>query len=256
MKRLFFLTLFIASLGFQSYGQVGDVSKGSRSNKEKTRSSKSGDGGSRRGGGGASVFFFFEIFDFIHLIGDGQRQQLERRFDEPYRVSLEAGLHGGYSNDDGTYIFLPSIRGNWGLISTHLRSNRMQDRTGQFQTLDWQVIQLNLVNLPKFTLRTGTGFSYVQDIDDTYHESTVEFEAHFRERTINPALGFRWSNDYSTNEVPRLEINPKIDYQLMQNGKLRVNVMAGYLYQRYLGETVGDFIPFHFIETGLTLRFY
>ena len=235
---------------------MGDVSKGSRSNKERSGGGRGGDEGDRRGGGGSSVFFFVEIFDVISLIGHGQRDQLAKRFDQPYRVSLEAGLHGGYYNKEGTYIFLPSIRGNWGLISTHLRSNRMQDRTGQFQTLDWQVIQLNLVNLPEFTLRTGTGFSHVQDIDDTYHETTVELEGHFNDRKINPFLGFRWSNDYSTDVVPRLEINPRVDFQVMQTGKFRVNLMGGYLFQRYLGESRGDFIPFHFLQTGLNLYFY
>ncbi len=176
MKKLI-ITVAIISIGFQGQAQVGEVSKGSRSNKEKTRSSGSSDGDNRRRGG-SGVFFFFEIFDFVNLIGQGQKQQLSKRFDEPYRVSLQAGLQGGYSNKEGTYIFLPSIRGDWGLFSSQLRSNRMQDRTGQFQTLDWQVIQFNLVNMPEFTLRTGTGFSHVQDINDTYHESTVELEGH------------------------------------------------------------------------------
>lgn len=248
------IIFFIATL--QGQAQVGDVSKGSRGNKESSRGSDDSDKDSRRGGGGSGVFFFLDIFDFIHLIGQGQKDQLSKRFDEPYRVSLQAGFNGGYYNKEGTFSFIPSIRGNWGLISTHLRSNSIQDRTGQFQTLDWQVIQFNIVNIPEFTLRAGTGFSYVKDINDTYHESTIEFEGHIHERSINPFLYFRWSNDYNTNDVPRLEISPGVDFKIMQTGKFRVHATAAYLYQRYLGENVGDFVPFHFIQTGLNLYFY
>lgn len=253
MKFLLPVILFTLVVSSQGMAQVGDVNKGSRSNKERTRKDSDGDFG--RGGGGG-VFLFLEIFDVISLIGKGQKEQLSRRFDERYRVSLEAGLHGGYYNDEGTFIFLPSFRGNWGLLSTHLRSNRMQDRTGQFQTLDWQVIQFNLVNIPEFTLRTGTGFSHVQDIDDTYHESTVELIGHINNRKINPGLGFRWSNDYQTNEVPRLEVNLNSDFQILQSGKFRVNAMGGYLFQRYLGPEAGDYVRFHFLQAGLNLYFY
>ncbi|MEQ9425262.1 MAG: hypothetical protein RJQ09_12635 [Cyclobacteriaceae bacterium] len=249
------LFAFVIATTSASLAQVGDVSKGAKGNKEKTRKSSDSDG-DYRGGGGSGVFLFLEIFDVVNLMVSGQKDQLAQRFDQPYRVSLEASLSGGYDNSEGTYLFLPSFRGNWGLFSTALRSNRMQDRTGQFQTLDWQVIQFNFVNLPKFTMRFGQGFSYVQDIDDVYHESTVGFEVHLKERRMNPSLEFRWSNDYSTDVVPRFEVNPSIDFQLMQSGKFKIHAMAGYLFQRYIGEQAGDHVPFHFIQTGLNLYFY
>ncbi len=256
MKKILLIVTILTIANLQSQAQVGDVSKGSRSNKEKARGSGGSSGDPGRGGGGSNIFFFFEIFDFIHLMVQGQKDQLSKRFDEPYRVSLQAGFNGAYYNKEGTYSFIPSIRGNWGLLSTHLRSNTIQDRTGQFQTLDWQVIQFNLVNIPEFTLRAGTGFSYVKDIDDTHHESTVGFEGHINQRSINPFLYFRWSNDYNTNDVPRLEISPGVDFKIMQTGKFRVHATTAYLYQRYLGENVGDFVPFHFIQTGINLYFY
>lgn len=256
MKKLPIIAIILLLFASQAQAQVGDVSKGSRSNKEKTRKSDSSDKGSGRRGGGSSIFLFLDIFDFVSLIGQGQKEQLSKRFDEPYRVSLEAGMHVGYFNKESTYIFTPSFRGNWGLFSTQFRSSWIQDRTGQFQTLDWQVVQLNVVNIPEFTLRVGTGFSYVKDIEDAYHESTVELIGHLNERKVNPFANFRWSNDYQTDAVPRLEINPGVDIRLMETGKFRIHASAGYRYQRYLGEEVGDFIPFHFMETGLKVYFY
>ena len=250
MKKFLILLLVFSMEAVQA--QVGDVNKGARSNKEK--SSDRTERGGRRGG--ANVFFFIEIFDVISALSRGQKDQLAKRFDQPYRVSLEAGLNGGYYNNEGTFLFLPSIRGNWGLFSTHFRSNLIQDLSGQFQTLDWQVLQLNLVNIPEFTLRTGTGFSHVQDIEDTYHESTVDLEGHFKERKINASLNIRWSNDYTTNEVPRLETGLKGDVQVLRSGKFRVHAMGGYLFQRYLGPEVGNYVRFHFIQSGLNIYFY
>ena len=252
--KFFILILLSWVLAMDLQAQVGDVTKGSRSNKER---SKSGDSDKDSGGSSdGAVFLFLEIFDVINLIGHAQGVQLQKRFDQPHRVSLEASLHGGFYNQESTYIFLPSVRGNWGLFSTHIRSNRIQDRTGHFQTLDWQVIQLNIVNLPEFTLRTGTGLSYVKDIDDMYNEWTVELEGHLQNRRINPALNFRWSNDYQTDEIPRLEINPSVDFQVFQTGKLKVSVLASYRFQRYLGVEPDTHLPFHFMESGLKLYFY
>ncbi|MDA0194999.1 MAG: hypothetical protein O2951_08125 [Bacteroidetes bacterium] len=255
MKNILIIVFSLLIVSTELFGQVGEVSKGARGNKENTRKSSEGSDRGYSGGGGSCVFFFLEIFDVINIIGRGQKDQLAQRFEQPYRVSLKAGLNGGYYNGENTFIFLPSIRGNWGLFSTHFRSNWIQDLTGQFQTLDWQVIQMNIVNTPGFTLRAGTGFSHVKDIDDTYHESTVGFVAHFDERRINPGIEFRWSNDYSTDEVPRFEINTQVDYEIMQSGKFRINVMGGYLYQSYIGDEIGEHIPFHFLQTGINLYF-
>ena len=62
--------------------------------------------------GKQKTFYADEIYHPFQRISEadsGIKDQLAQRFDQPYRVSIEAGLNGGYYNGENTFVFLPSI---------------------------------------------------------------------------------------------------------------------------------------------------
>jgi len=228
------------------YGQVDEVKKKSKENKEKKTSGKDN---SRNDGDGVMVDFLFNItFNGIFL---AQEAQLMRKKEEPWLVSLEGRLYNGYYTKNNTLLYLPSFRANWGLFSTSLRFNKMQDNTGLFKTLDWQVIILNIVNKPVATFRLGTGISKDYEVNDTYIEHFFGLDLHFNQRKINPTTELRIAKDYETETTPRVEWSTRIEFLLMNVGKLDVNLMGGFLYQRYFSS-----VNFFFIQTGVSFSFY
>lgn len=223
--------------------QVSEVKKLATSNKA---------GLSDFGESDVAAFIFIEFFDdFLWLFSRGQKEALQRRHEEPWLVSLEAGIHGGYYSKETALVTMPSFRANWGLFSSHVRWDRMQDFTGSFRTFDWQVFQLYLVNQPSVGFRMGGGFSQEMDIDQTFPEYTVALELHFKERKINPLFEIRWSQDYDTGQTPRFEFNSRLDYRIASAGKFNVNLSGGLLYQRYYST-----IDFYFLQTGINITFY
>jgi len=226
-------------------GQVDEVKVKSKENKEKKTSGSDSRGND---GDGYTVDFFFDALNGLFL---AQEAQLMRKKEEPWLVSLEGRLYNGYYTRNNTLLFLPSFRANWGLFSTSLRFNKMQDNTGLFKTLDWQVIILNLVNKPVATFRLGTGISKDYEVNDTYIEHFLGLDLHFKQRKINPTTELRIAKDYQTEATPRVEWNTRVDFLLMNIGKLDVNLMGGLLYQRYFSS-----VDFFFIQTGVSLLFY
>jgi len=195
------------------------------------------------------VDFLFNItFNGIFL---AQEAQLMRKKEEPWLVSLEGRLYNGYYTKNNTLLYLPSLRANWGLFSTSLRFNKMQDNTGLFKPLDWQVIILNIVNKPVATFRLGTGISKDYEVNDTYIEHFFGLDLHFNQRKINPTTELRIAKDYETETTPRVEWSTRIEFLLMNVGKLDVNLMGGFLYQRYFSS-----VNFFFIQTGVSFSFY
>jgi len=229
------------------YGQVDEVKVKSNENQEK-KTSGNDSGGNDGDGFMAEVEFFFDAINGIFL---AQEAQLMRKKEEPWMVSLEGMLYNGYYTKNNTLLYLPSFRANWGLFSTSLRFIKMQDNTGLFKTLDWQIIILNVVNKPVATFRLGIGISKDYEVNDTYTEHFFGLDLHFNQRKINPTTELRIAKDYQTEATPRVEWNTRIEFLLMNVGKLDVNLMGGFLYQRYFSS-----VDFYFIQTGVSLSFY
>ncbi len=246
LTRYAALVVVLSLLSTMALGQVSEVKKESAENKSKKESGSNNDGGD-----GNSVFvdFFFNIT--FRGVVMAQRNMLDRRFDQPDLVGLEGMLQAGYYPEDNNMLLLPQIRGNWGLFSTSFRVNRMQDQTGFFRTLDWQLLILNIVARPGVTFRVGSGLSYETESEDAFNEHYLSLELHFLDREVNTALDFRISKDYETGATPRWELNPRVDYRIFNIGKLDVNVMGGFLFQRYYSN-----VEFYFVQTGLNLSFY
>lgn len=236
------MLLFFLTISRPSQAQVSEVAKLAQINK---------DGGGDVVAGVAAIFFIEFFEEFVWFLGRGQGEVLRRREEEPWLVSLEGGLHAGYYGKETATLALPSFKANWGLFSTHVRWNRMQDFTGSFRTFDWQIFQLYFVNKPTVGFRAGLGISREIDIDQTFSEYTLGLELHFNDRKVNPMFEYRASRDYDTGQTPRREFNTRLDYKVASSGKFNIHLSGGLLYQQYYSR-----VNFYFLQTGIYLTFY
>lgn len=195
------------------------------------------------------VEFIGDIFFVFEWTGQQQRSVLERRYDEPWLLSLEMWLAGGYFTQYNNLILNPSARLHWGLFSTDLRWFRMQDLTGYYETLDWQIIQLNLLHKAPIRIYGGTGFSYEYFTETFFPEFSAGMDLHFIDRKINPLLMYRISKDFQTGAIPREEISGEILYRILRISKAELLLDLGIIYQKYYSEP-----EFYFVKTGVVVR--
>lgn len=238
--RIFIIIILSISFTYSS-AQVGKVKEKSKNDTRQNRSSETY----------SESRFFFDIINFFPFVVGLHRNMLDRKIDEPWLVSIDLRLNGGYYANESTSLILPSIRGNWGLLSTQVRWNRIQDLTGAYKTFDWQILQFNLVAIPQFNFRIGSGISYIKETSVTASEHFAGLEFHFNDRSINPLLEFRWVKNYETGSTPRFEMNIGSGFRVGTFGKFNVDIMGGFLYQRYYSE-----VDFYFIRTGINIHFY
>ena len=227
-------------------GQISEI-------KELSKASKSLSSEVFSGGGSDLGFFFADVaFDvFIYSFVDGHRRMMQRRSEEPWLLSLDVDLHGGYYNNENATVLSPSIRGNWGLFSTQFRYNKFQDFTASFPTFDWQILQFNIVAQPGVNFRIGSGFMHEIDNNKSNYEQFLGLELHFNQRKINPVVELRWAEDFETNRTARFEVNTQINWFLARYGRVNVNLMTGFLYQKYYEQE-----NFYFAQAGFTFNIY
>ena len=235
--------------------QVGKIKGASNENsKERSsprRSSSSASGGTDVGSGDNWGFGTWLVVETIGQVANWQAYKLRKRFDNPSVVSLEIMPHLGLNPPD-YYVAMPRIRGNWGLFSTDFRYNLLIEPTVEgyqsFRTLDWQILQLNLVTTRPVTFRVGTGFSHESAARRAFHESTFALEGRLREDQWGWGAEYRVSKDYETGAVPRREFGLRGGYKIWEKGKTRGYLTLGGFLQRYYGRVnVGG------IQGGITL---
>jgi hypothetical protein len=211
-----------------------------------SRSSSSSDNDTNYDGGSD---FTSELFFIFEWTGKHQRDVLSRREDEPWLVSLEMFLSGAYFLQYNNIVVIPSAKLHWGMFSTDLRYFRMQDETGFFETLDWQVLQLNLINQKSVRLYGGIGFSHEYFTESFYPEYGLGIDIHINDRKINPMFMYRISKDYTTSVTPRKEISGEILTKIVRLRNIELLWDIGLIYQKYYSES-----EFYFIKTGLVIR--
>ncbi|MEM9324450.1 MAG: hypothetical protein AAGA85_02295 [Bacteroidota bacterium] len=236
-----FFTLLIA------YGQVGEVKERARDFKQVGRSGSSESRSSSGGSDGFSELFIAEAaWAVLQLpiegLIQGQTYQLQRRHDEPWRISLEMSVTGGFDPGKEVTLLAPTVRGNWGLFSTQLRYNRVFDQTGTLSTWDWQILQFNIANTEHVRLVGGVGFSHEVEIDQRHFEGLGELSVFLADRKFVPTAIFRWSG----NGVPRKDFSALVSYRPHghRDGPT-TSFEFGYQHQNWYG------IQFNFIRMGL-----
>ncbi|MBC7923876.1 MAG: hypothetical protein H7Z75_22610 [Ferruginibacter sp.] len=215
------------------------------------RSSSSASTSFDDGSGGNWGFGAWLIGETIGQVANWQAYKLRKRFANPSVVSLEIMPHLGINPPD-YYLAMPRVRGNWGLFSTDFRYNLLIEPAVEgyrsFRTLDWQILQLNLVTTRPVTFRVGTGFSHESAARRAFHESTFALEGRLKADQLGWGAEYRVSKDYETGAVPRREFGVRGQYQVWERGKTRGYLMLGGFFQRYYGRVnVGG------IQGGITL---
>lgn len=232
IKHLSILVKFKALIGFfllasmLVQAQVGDIKRKSSEN-----ASGKSEGG-RSSSGSSSVAFFFDVFQ---LAGQAQSYKLQKHDSIRRLISFEAFFQGAVQ-PSSYYLFNPRIRGNWGLFSTDFRVNYLiEENTGQnLTTLDWQILQLNLVTTRNFTLRVGGGNLYERfGSNQSFFEWTIGTSVYSNSQDIIGNLEYRVAKDFFTDMVPRREINFSVEKQIFNAGLWRGYLSVGGVYQRY-----------------------
>jgi hypothetical protein len=260
MKKIPIVFLLI-SFCFQAFAQVGGIKSGSDKNSTspKNTSSESKDGsgcltdacGAACGSGCFNFIIDYAILGSVKL----HKSIMAKRPEIPEVLSIELMPHIGFASPSSSLI-IPRIRGNWGLFSTDFRYTNMMDFSHAdsiefYNTLDWQILELNMVVTNPVTFRVGTG------IMKEFYSSQIFIE-HFLGLDITSAdrqyLGnaeFRIAKDYSTGATPRIEGNLRFNYRILKTNNLNGYAMAGAIFQNYYGET-----NVWTMQTGLYFNFH
>ncbi len=155
----------------------------------------------------------------------------------PYIMSVDIGMQIGFLPNQ-YLILLPQIHGQAGIFSTdfrvyHNREYRFQE-IDPYTTWDWQILQFNLVSLPKVNFKIGSGlmFENIGTTTSSFNEHSAVTNVYLLDRFRLNVEG-RFTTDYQTGVYVRQEVNSKIMYQLNQNENFKWNLVAGGLWARY-----------------------
>ncbi|NOS92659.1 MAG: hypothetical protein HOP30_12100 [Cyclobacteriaceae bacterium] len=233
-----------------SMAQVGDIKNSSSSN------SKSGGGGGDSKGGSSGGGFFVDIFiNSLSEIGVWQKYKLDKRSENEYIVSLDVIAQAAVQ-PSRYYLMNPRIRGNWGLFSTDFRINYLLEEkiTGNedLTTIDWQILQLNLVTTRHVIGRIGGGFMKENfGGQESFFESTYGVFFQSGQKHLGANLEYRLAQDFTTGAIPRRELGAHFEYRLASKGYWNTYLTMGGVYQQYY-----ESVSVWGIQAGLALRVF
>lgn len=245
------IPLFCLFMATTSLAQVGDIKNASSSN-----SKSGGGGGDRRSGGSGGGGFFVDIFiNTLSEIGVWQQYKLDKRSQNEYIVSLDVIAQAAIQ-PSRYYLMNPRIRGNWGLFSTDFRINYLLEEkiTGNedLSSIDWQILQLNLVTTRHVIGRIGGGFmKETFGGRESFFESTYGVFFQSGQKHLGANLEYRLAQDFTTGIIPRRELGAHFEYRLASRGYWNTYLTIGGVYQQYY-----ESISVWGIQAGLALRVF
>jgi hypothetical protein len=240
LTSIAFLQVLIAS------AQVGDIKSASSSN-----ASRGGD----RGGSGGSAFFFYFMADAINGLADWQQYKLKKREVNPSLVSLDV-ITQVATQPSRYYLVNPRVRGNWGLFSSDFRVNYLLEETvngtNDLSSIDWQVVQFNLVTTRNVVGRLGAGFMKENfGGRQTFFESSVGALIQSSSKKTGVSFEYRWAKDFETDITARREFSVQFEKRLIARGYWNTYFSIGGVYQRYY-----ESISVWGIQAGLAFRIF
>lgn len=213
-------------------------------------------GGGERGGGSSGGAFFAQIFiQSLQGIATWQQYKLDRRSKNEYIVSLD--IIGQASIQPSRYYLMnPRIRGNWGLFSTDFRINYLLQETAtgteSLSSIDWQILQLNLVTTRNVIGRVGAGFMKENFGGNlSFFESTYGVFIQSTNKKLGGTLEYRLAQDFTTGAIPRREIGAQFEYRLSTKGYWNTYLTLGGVYQQYY-----ESINVWGMQAGLAFRIF
>jgi hypothetical protein len=230
-------------------GQVGDIKNASSSN------SNGGGGGDQRGGSGGTGAFFYFFFDAIDGLANWQQYKLQKKDINPYIVSFDI-ISQAAAQPSRYYLYNPRIRGNWGLFSTDFRINYLLEEgvsgAQDLSSIDWQILQLNIVTTRHVIGRVGGGFMKENfGGRQSFFESTYGLFVQSNNKSIGCSLEYRLAQDFETGAVPRRELSAQFEKRLFSSGSWNTYLTLGGVYQRYY-----ESISVWGLQAGLAFRIF
>jgi hypothetical protein len=229
--------------------QVGEIKNASSGN------SSSSSGGDKGGGSGNTASFIYLFFDFFNVLGDWQQYKLQRKNINPYIVSIDV-ISQVAIQPSRYYLYNPRIRGNWGLFSSDFRVNYLLQETGNgaddLSSIDWQILQLNIVTTRHVIGRIGGGFMKENfGGRESFFESTYGIFVQSNSKKIGGSIEYRLAQDFATGLVPRRELNAQFEKRLFSSGYWNAYLTLGGVYQNYY-----ESISVWGVQAGLAFRIF
>ncbi len=178
----------------------------------------------------------------VNGISLAQQHQLSNSNEEKWRTGMELKLDGGINFSEAEFFDSQMIRGNYGLFSTQLRRINVNDVSGAFTTIDWQILQLNLINKENIRWIIGGGVSHEYQVDQSHFEWTTEFYASFYENKFMPFVAYRKSD----SGYPREEFSTRLEYRPFRANRSEFAFGAGYVHQKLYD------VRFDFVTVGVS----
>jgi hypothetical protein len=154
------------------------------------------------------------------------------------------------------YLYNPRIRGNWGLFSTDFRINYLLQEKGigtdDLSSIDWQILQLNIVTTRNVIGRIGGGFMKENfGGRESFFESTYGVFVQSNDKKIGGSIEYRLAQDFETGLVPRRELSAQFEKRLFSSGYWNTYLTLGGVYQRYY-----ESISVWGVQAGLAFRIF
>lgn len=269
MRKLLTTTFLLILIG--AFGQINDeLRQGSTKRSGAKRTNRSNTPGSTGVGGGVSAgdigllidacgcLYDVGILFFSDVVVEGVRKNTalikERRDTLPRIKNLEFNFgYGVFPDSNSTY--LPKLRLQAGVIGTSFRALAIQDRQNPFfkdilTFYDWQILEFNVLNTHRTTVRFGGGFSW---------DGASEFTSIVTEVTAGADVYFgkslRWNLEgrYTPfGEIKfRREVNTRLYFRPSDRKKFHFEVFGGALYANYF-----DAVTLFSAEVGAGFMIY
>ncbi|MEN9522155.1 MAG: hypothetical protein RL065_532 [Bacteroidota bacterium] len=190
----------------------------------------------------------------------------KKRLEKANRIGRIINLKGEgviSANPSPYFIAQPQICGTWGLLSSSIRYYAAVDKSGDlYNTLDWQLLELNFVQTQNFDLKIGTGFMKELFSNRAYWENTLStsFYSNAYPR-LKMNTTFRYASDgYEwAKYVPRIELNTKFQYDIYKTNKWNWGIETGVIYSSNFGVEIwgiqaGIYYQTHHLENPKQIK--
>lgn len=209
------------------------------------------DGSSFDGGASCSGDECLALWYIFAGIVEHHQSAMERELVMPWITGAELRPTFGFMPRENALIYQPEVRLNYGVLGTQFRVSLLEDNTGRYETLDWQLLTLNFYMGNHVIMRYGNGFMTEEVTGNTYYETSLALEGHSNNNKYFPSIEYRLALDGQTSKSPRQELNARFQYLMFEKGILHTHVNVGYQFQRYYNT-----VNFHFAQVGLNIGFY
>jgi len=263
MKKSVFFLIILFSL-FKAFSQVDKMKNQADLNKNNSEKLGGGDSPCMEGcsegcfsgiadpclGAITAACFDFALSGLIQL----NNSYIEKKSDIPVVTSFDFIPTAAY-NPPNTMLILPRIRGNWGLFSTDARFTSLIEINSQgsdyWNTFDWQILQINALISKSVVVRIGSGFMFENYSKTFFNEHTMGVDIFMDDYKYRIDNEFRFSQDYYTGNIPRMEGNTRFNYALLQTDHIDGYISTGVMYQNYYLD-----VPVWSLCGGLAFNFH